>query len=201
MKRALIIGFVVILGGAAGWYLLSPIFRVVEVDEPFPGEEATTNPTASPTPSPVPIPVVNDALDAMTPERRAEFNAAVEAMREKVLPMADTMPKPLSGSVQVLARGLFQPRAHEVAGGALLVASDGKKTLRFEDFETLNGPNLHIYLAADLGADDFVDLGQIRATKGNVNYELDASVDTAKYNKVLVWCVPFRVLFSYAELQ
>ena len=93
------------------------------------------------------------------------------------------------------------PRAHEVAGKALLISSGGGKILRFEDFETVNGPNLHIYLSTDLGDDDYIDLGEIRATKGNVNYEIDPAIDIQKYNKVLVWCVPFRVLFSYAELK
>ena len=67
-------------------------------------------------------------------------------------------------------------------------------------YETINGPNLHIYLSADLEANDYIDLGKIKATKGNVNYMVDHSIDTEKYNKVLVWCVPFQVLFSYAEL-
>jgi hypothetical protein len=76
----------------------------------------------------------------------------------------------------------------------------GKKVLRFEDFETVNGPNLHIYLSSDLEGKDFVDLGEIKATKGNVNYDLPEGVDLDRYDKVLVWCVPFKVLFSYGEL-
>jgi len=106
-----------------------------------------------------------------------------------------------SGAAQIIAQGAFKPRAHDVAGIAKLIKHDGKTVLRFEDFETINGPKLHIYLASDLDAKDFVDLGPIRATKGNVNYDLDPSIDTDKYNKVFVWCVPFRVAFSYAELQ
>ena len=47
----------------------------------------------------------------------------------------------------------------------------------------------------------YIDLGKIKATKDNVNYDVPESVDTNKYNKVLVWFVPFRVLFSYAELK
>jgi len=43
--------------------------------------------------------------------------------------------------------------------------------------------------------------GKIKGTKGNVNYEIDRGVDLEKYDKVLVWCVPFGVLFSYADLE
>ena len=103
--------------------------------------------------------------------------------------------------VQVIASGAFVAHEHDVAGTALLIENDGQKTVRFEDFDTVNGPDLHIYLAADLKAADYVDLGAIKATKGNVNYDIPAGTDTAKYNKVLVWCEPFRVLFSYAELE
>ena len=101
----------------------------------------------------------------------------------------------------VVAQSDFQRRIHSVAGEALLIEHDGQKTLRFEDFQTDNGPQLHIYLAKDLGAKDFVDLGPIRATRGDVNYVVDPAIDVAEYDKVLVWCVPFGVLFSYADLN
>lgn len=101
----------------------------------------------------------------------------------------------------LLAEGQFVPSAHEVQGKALLIQEKDAKTLRLEDFETVNGPDLHIWLASSLDGKDYIDLGPLKATKGNVNYAVPADVDTEKYNNVLVWCVPFRVLFSYAELE
>lgn len=100
----------------------------------------------------------------------------------------------------LLAQGQFMASVHEVHGKALLIRNGSSNILRFEDFETVNGPDLHIWLASSLGAEDYVDLGPIKATKGNVNYAVPADVDAEKYNKVLVWCVPFKVLFGYAEL-
>src|SRR3989344_1136760 len=76
--------------------------------------------------------------------------------------------------VQVIASGAFVAHEHDVAGTALLIENDGQKTVRFEDFDTVNGPDLHIYLAADLKAADYVDLGAIKATKGNANYDIPA---------------------------
>ena len=70
-----------------------------------------------------------------------------------------------------------------------------------ENFETINGPDLFIYLSKDLTNKDFVNLGEIKATKGNVNYEVNSSIDTTQYKNVLVWCRAFGVLFSYAELK
>lgn len=100
----------------------------------------------------------------------------------------------------VLTQANFEPRAHDVSGSAVLIQKDGKMILHFENFETINGPNLHIYLSADLHSTDFIDLGAIRATKGNVNYDIPSDIDTEKYRHVLVWCVPFRTLFSSASL-
>lgn len=101
----------------------------------------------------------------------------------------------------VVATGDFRASAHDVNGNVLLIKEGEKRVVRFEDFETINGPELHIYLSSDLNAEDYVDIGLIKATKGNVNYEVPNDVDLDKYNNVLVWCKPFSVLFSYAKLE
>ncbi len=102
---------------------------------------------------------------------------------------------------KIISQGEFIASAHDVKGKALIIEEDNKKILRFEDFETINGPDLRIYLSNDLDIDDSIDLGPIKATKGNVNYELDSSTNIEKYDKVLVWCRAFRVLFSYSNLE
>jgi len=175
MRLLWILVAVVVLAGAA-WYLVSPAFKTVELNEA--------------------APVVSKDEGGMDPETKAAFDAQVEAVKDEVKTMDDAMPAATS-----TRSGTFKAAAHDVAGTALLVESDGRTTLRFEEFETINGPDLRIYLASSLGDDDYVDLGPIRATKGNVNYEVPSGTDTTKYNKVLVWCVPFGVLFSYAELM
>ena len=142
MKKVLI-GIILIVSLSIAYYLISPAFKVVELNEEL---------------------LVEDVINT-------------------------------------LSQGNFVPSAHEVAGKAVLVETNDKKILRFENFETINGPDLHIYLSSDLEAADYIDLGKIKATKGNVNYELSQDADLKKYNKVLVWCEPFKVLFSYAELK
>jgi len=117
-----------------------------------------------------------------------------------VVEMDETSPLEQDISSVMLSEALFQASAHEVSGKALIIESEGEKVLRFEDFETINGPDLRIYLAADLEANDFVDLGEIKATKGDVNYDIPEGTDLSKYKYVLVWCRAFSVLFSYSEL-
>ena len=100
----------------------------------------------------------------------------------------------------VVAQAAMVASAHDVKGRALLLETDGQKIVRFEDLETINGPDLRIYLSAGLDANDFVDLGPIRATRDNVNYPVPPDTDTSKYRHVLIWCRAFGVLFSYAAL-
>ncbi len=167
MKRAFIaIGTIIII--AAAYYLLSPIWRVIEVNEEIPFEEQ------------VPI----SQTEAPTEQQENE--------PENIEPT----PAPTT-----IAQTDFTPADHDVSGSASIITDGTQTILRFENFETINGPNLHIYLASDTSASDYIDLGPIKGTKGNINYEIPSDVDLATYNQALVWCVPFKVLFSYADLQ
>ena len=178
-KSTIFIGIIVIiLILVVAWYLISPAFKTIETNEESPL-------------------VIKDAMTTITDSEKSEFDAAVDVAKDQVTEMSDSMPS----SAVLISEGNFKPGAHEVKGKALLIKDNEKPILRFEDFETINGPDLHIYLSSELGDSDYIDLGKIKATKGNVNYEVPSGTDTTKYNKVLVWCVPFRVLFSYAELQ
>lgn len=193
MKKAII--FLIILGiiGGTSYYFIASQEVVLEEASPLdqaPEETTETTPAAM-------RPELKQALDEMAKEDADNFMEEMKISREKVMRMEEKMP----AVAKLVAEGKFQAHAHGVEGKALLISEGDKKTLRFENFDTLNGPNLHIYLSTDTKASDFIDLGKIRATTGNVNYEIPGDVDTDKYNKVLVWCKPFHILFSYAELK
>jgi len=190
MQKKIIIGLALVVAIIVAVYVVSVILKEKELDEPSPLDQVSSKTINE-------VPVVKDSLDSMDKEKEEEFHSAVEAMKDIVMVKKETMPE----GPRILTQGEFKARAHNVQGEALLIKHNGKQTLRFENFETINGPNLHIYLSTELGVEDAIDLGKIRATKGNVNYEIDSAIDTTRYNKVLVWCVPFKVLFSYAELK
>lgn len=172
-----ILGIAVIV---VGYFLLSPLWRNVKLDEALPQAQ-----------------IVKDNMDTMSPETKEKFEKEVEAMKDKVMVKVEVMP---SNDPLILKEAPLVARAHDVEGRALLVQIGGQKILRFEDLKTINGPDLRIYLSADLGIEDAIDLGAIRATEGNVNYTIPEGVDTAKYRNVLIWCRAFGVLFSYAQL-
>jgi hypothetical protein len=110
-----------------------------------------------------------------------------------------------------VAEGEFISLEHETRGEALVVATaDGRRFLRFQGFETSDGPDLLVYLSAKVpaGSDDwygydqdFVDLGQLKGNVGNQNYEIPQGVDLEKYTTAVVWCRRFEVGFAAAELS
>jgi len=91
---------------------------------------------------------------------------------------------------------------HKTQGTATIITlDDGSSVLRLEDFKTTNGPDLYVYLATDDRASEFVELGTLKANNGNQNYEIPDGIDFSKYDKVLIWCKAFSVLFGNAELN
>lgn len=201
MQTKIILTIVIILFVAgAGWLLISPAFKKVELNEPSPlSADLKMNTPQDQENQKMPAKplLINDELDKMDTKTSADFNKQVESMKNKVIEKTETMPAKAS----VVSKGIFIPRIHDVKGQALLIKTDAADILRFENFETIDGPDLHVYLSSALSSADYVDLGLVKATKGNVNYDVPAGTDIKKYSNVLIWCKPFGVLFSYAELK
>jgi hypothetical protein len=121
-----------------------------------------------------------------------------------------SIPSPGGGeSSSVLASGQFRSLEHETTGRALLVRlSDGRVLLRFEDLDTLNGPDLRVYLSevpaggdARAYGEDFVDLGALKGNKGNQNYLVPEDVDLTRFKSAVIWCRRFTVGFGVAPLS
>jgi len=110
----------------------------------------------------------------------------------------------------VLASGAFHGVAHDGRGRASVVRRpDGSQVLELTDFETSNGPDLHLYLVAAQDAKDsdgvrtagFVTLGALKGNVGNQAYAVPADVDLGRYRAVTVWCRRFGVNFTTAPLE
>ena len=116
---------------------------------------------------------------------------------------------PASSSPEVLLAGSFHDVAHKGVGTATIhKLPDGNRVLRFVDFETSNGPDVHVYLVATNDAKDndtvtqagFIDLGSLKGNIGNQNYDLPSEIDIDKYRAVTIWCRRFGVNFATAPL-
>lgn len=102
---------------------------------------------------------------------------------------------------RVAAAKVVGTTGHPASGTVRVVEADGKTYVRYENFKTINGPDIYVYLAKNLDAKEFVNLGAVKATEGNINYEVPAGVEIATYPYVLTWCKAFGVLFNYADLS
>ena len=111
--------------------------------------------------------------------------------------MMKTIPMSYAGAFVGVGDGI-----HDAQGDAFTIPlEDGSDVLRLENFQSTNGPDLYVYLSTDENASDFVNLGELKASSGNQNYEIPEDTDLTKYNKVLVWCKAFGVLFGSADLS
>ena len=109
----------------------------------------------------------------------------------------------------VVTRGNFKGLAHETKGvAAIYQLADGQRTLRLTEFETSNGPDVHVYLTAAeiakgndaISGAGFIDLGSMKGNRGDQNYDIPAGVDLNKYQNVTIWCARFGVNFGEAAL-
>jgi hypothetical protein len=110
---------------------------------------------------------------------------------------------PISTETRTLSMGDFidNKNGHDVSGKAFLrVDSTGKTILRLENFSTKPGPDVNVYLSKSTTLQDAKDLGDLKGTMGNMNYEVK-DIDINEYKYVLIWCVDFAVLFGHAELK
>ena len=109
-----------------------------------------------------------------------------------------------------LLTGRFHGVAHESKGTATIYQlPDGKRLLRFSNFETSNGPDVQVYLGMASDASDnaavtkagFFSLGPIKGNRGDQNYDLPADLDLTKFHSVTIWCRRFGVNFATAPLD
>jgi hypothetical protein len=206
MKRRGIIVIVGVIGlvilGAVGWYLASPLFINRTVDEEFP----------------VASPPTEESAEALPTEEPTEtLQEQVEATQEEAAPTA-TMPNtemdepmPEGGEPVALASGMFVgvDDFHQGMGTATLYElPDGGLVLRFDEFEVTNGPDLHVFLSsnpAPTGAEDMgedsLDLGALKGNIGSQNYDIAPGTDVGRYQSVLIYCVPFHVVFATATFE
>lgn len=163
------------------WYFITPLFTTIPINDPVP----TTHPPSG--------------VERLSDEERLALALAMETARTKEIE-ALTEPMP---TTQPVASAVFEVQGtvgHPAEGTVRVIETETGPVIRYENFSTINGPQLHMYLAKDLDANEYIDLGPIRGTTGNINYVVPPEVDLSEYKFALHWCVPFGVLFNYAQL-
>ncbi|MDQ0924645.1 hypothetical protein QF038_003153 [Pseudarthrobacter sp. W1I19] len=191
IPAALLIGAIVV---AVGLYLFQPwrIFTSSTVIEDLPVAPTPASQSQGPTGAPS-TPAAGAAPSAGTTPSAGPAPSAVAAPRE-------------------LATGQLISHEHASSGTVkILELPDGSRILRFEGLDTSDGPDLRVWLsdapvvegiAGWYLFDDgrYLDLGALKANKGNQNYDIPAATDLGAYTSVSIWCARFTVSFAAAEL-
>lgn len=119
---------------------------------------------------------------------------------------------PAPSRTRTLASGELISHEHRTSGSVkVLQLADGTRTLRLENLDTSNGPDLRVWItdapvkegtAGWRVFDDgkFVSLGKLKGNKGDQNYALPAGLDLNRYTSVSIWCDRFDVSFGAASL-
>ena len=200
-RKRIIIAAVVIIGIpglALAWWLLSPLFISTTIDEEFPLAANAVVPADM---------TMEEAEEAMV-QAASKFNTYEEQVPEEMA-MPDDSTK-MDASVVKVRSGNFQgaDSFHKGSGTATIYRSaDGKNLLRLEEFSVTNGPDLHVLLVPNpdpQGRGDvegYISLGKLKGNLGNQNYFLPDGDDGSGYGSVVIYCMPFHVVFSVATLN
>lgn len=155
------------------------------------------------------VPQVDETADEATASADeasdVETDAAAPDVTDAVEPVATEAPaetQPAEPEIVTEASGQFTgTSSYDVSGDAIVLGNGtGQRFLRFENFESNNGPDLNVYLVNPDDPSDFIDLGDLKGNVGEQNYEIPADVDLDRYSQVSIWCVRFSVGFGTADL-
>jgi Electron transfer DM13 len=119
---------------------------------------------------------------------------------------------PASQPVTLSSGNLFEiTSGHPTSGTAKLIKLvDGTFIVRLENLQTVGGPDVRIWASegtnlansGTVGASAYTDLGRIKSTNGNQNYDLKLSAEqVSKIKSVIIWCQSFSVAFGGAALK
>jgi Electron transfer DM13 len=132
----------------------------------------------------------------------------------EVLPTAASSPSAVAPAQNLLvATGSLVSHEHDSSGDVRLVRlADGRVQLTLENLVTSDGPDLRVWLTNQplidgrsgwfvFDDDWYVELGPLKANRGNQVYDVPAGTDLTGLTSVTIWCVRFSVSFGAATLR
>ena len=215
---------------AIGLWLGLPLFTSTTVNEEFPFAETAVVP---PSMTMADVEMIMDGMSRMDqpvqepmPESMADYLSDVMPDAMPGSGVAATPAATAGGEVAPIAVAATSEPARPVAlksgsfrdadsfhkGSGLATiyqTPDGAHLLRLEDFQTTNGPELHVVLSqnpnpqssAEVKSPGYLDLGKLKGNIGNQNYPIPNGTDVGAQMSVVIYCKPFSVVFSVASLS
>lgn len=175
---------------ALAWWLLSPLFLNTTVEEEFPFSATADMPVG------------------MT---QAEAETVMSGMAKIDMEAMEDMPAEMSQAESV-ATGMFRDgdSYHKGSGSATIYRlPGGEGVLRFENLSVTNGPDLRVLLTthpdppnkAELRDAGYIHVAKLKGNRGDQNYDLPPDADLESIGSVIIYCMPFNVIFSVAPLR
>lgn len=182
-----------------GWYMASPLFLSTTIDEAAPVVAVASG---APAPS-ASAPVIHSPAPSSGPSESHGASPTPAPPTPTPTPAPPTpTPRPL-----LSLSGPFHGSDEFYFGrgtARLIETEPGTYVVRLENFAVRNGPDLYVYLSpsADGYAKGAIELGKLKADRGNQNYAVPAGAldDPAKARSVVIWCKQFSHLFATAPL-
>ena len=173
-------------------------------DEEMPEMSPTTTSAAAGTTSPTTPADPDGEVPATTEAAATEPSTTLPPEPSTTLPPAPTGPVALA-SGNLMDADSFHKGSGQVV---LYQLEDGSRIIRLEDIEVTNGPQLHVLLTPVHGLSGrdhlqeagYVDLGPLKGNIGSQNYEVPADYVIPDQLTLVIYCVPFHVVFTTAEL-
>ena len=174
---------------AAAWWLGAPLIINRTVDEAFPHSASAT----------IPANMTHQEVEQVMVSLAKLDETVEEAMQDTTPPVQ-------------LKTGEFRDADsfHHGSGRATIyLLPNGTRLLRFEQFQVTNGPDLRVLLSqhptptsrGDLEARGYIELDWLKGNVGDQNYVIPEGTDVAAQQSVVIYCRPFHVVFSVAQLQ
>jgi len=109
---------------------------------------------------------------------------------------------PDTTKADIILAGTFADGPHgHVTGQAKIYNADGTLGLGLQDFNTSNGPDLHVYLSQESQPVHFIELGKLKSTNGNQLYDIPGNPDFSQYKYVLIHCQQYNHVFGIAAIK
>ena len=88
-----------------------------------------------------------------------------------------------------------------VNGMAKIYFQANQYILALENFNSSNGPDLHVYISKEVQPVNYIDLGRLQSVSGNQQYQLADNINFSEYKYALIHCQQYNHLFGSAELK
>ena len=191
-KKVLVVIAVVVLVPVLAFavWLVAPLFFDRTVEEEFPFAASAQIPAD------------------MTME---EAETTMSTMAKVDSEMTEPMGKEMAEAVALKTGEFMDADSFHKGSGTATVYSlpEGGHVLRLENFRVTNGPDLRVIVTPSGSPDSreavhepgYLELGKLKGNIGNQNYPFPEGADPSDANAVVIYCKPFSVIFSVAELR